>query len=37
MDESELKAVKEFRFKPAMLNGQAVPVEVDVMQNFHVY
>ena len=37
MDESELKAVKEFRFKPAMLSGQAVPVEVDVMQNFHVY
>lgn len=36
MDESALKSVKEYRFKPAMLNGQAVPVEVNVMVNFHI-
>jgi TonB family protein len=37
MDESAVNAVKKFRFNPAMLKGQAVPVEVTVMQNFHVY
>ena len=35
MDENAVKAVKKFRFKPATLNGQAVPSEITVTEKYH--
>lgn len=37
LDEKALEAVKKWRFKPAMRNGQPVPVEVNVEVNFRLY
>jgi protein TonB len=37
LDEKAIEAVKQYRFKPAMLNGKAVPVEVNVEVNFRIY
>jgi periplasmic protein TonB len=37
MDENAVKAVKKFRFKSATLNGQAVPSEITVTENYHAY
>jgi periplasmic protein TonB len=37
LDENAVKAVKKFRFKPALLNGLAVPSEITIRQNYHLY
>lgn len=37
LDEKAIEAVKQYRFKPAMLNGKPVPVEVNVEVNFRIY
>jgi len=37
LDEKAIEAVKQYRFKPAMLNGKAVPVQVGIEVNFHIY
>jgi TonB family protein len=37
LDEKAMEAVKRWRFKPAMRNGQPVPVEVNVEVNFRLY
>jgi TonB family protein len=37
LDEKAIEAVKQYRFKPAVLNGKAVPVEVNVEVNFRIY
>jgi TonB family protein len=37
LDEKALAAVKEYKFKPAMLKGKAVAVEVDIEVNFRIY
>lgn len=37
LDEKAIEAVKQYRFKPAMLQGRPVPVEVNVEVNFRIY
>jgi TonB family protein len=37
LDEKALAAVREYKFKPAMLKGKAVAVEVDIEVNFRIY
>ena len=37
VDEKAIEAVKQYRFKPAMLQGKPVPVEVNVQVNFRIY
>jgi TonB family protein len=37
LDEKALEAVKLYKFKPAMLKGKAVAVEVDIEVNFRIY
>lgn len=37
LDEKAIEAVKQYRFKPALLNGKAVPVVVNVEVNFRIY
>ena len=37
LDEKALSAVKQYRFKPAMLNGRPVPVMIQVIVDFHIY
>ncbi len=37
LDEKALEAVKQYRFKPAMLRGRPVPVMIDVIVDFHIY
>jgi protein TonB len=37
LDEKALEAVRQYRFKPAMLNGKPVPVLIDVVVDFHIY
>ena len=37
LDEKAMDAVKKWRFKPAMRNGQPVPVAVNVEVNFRLY
>ncbi len=37
LDEKALEAVKQYRFKPAMLRGRPVPVLIDVIVDFHIY
>jgi hypothetical protein len=34
LDEKAVEAVKRYRFKPAMLQGKPVPVEVNIEVNF---
>ena len=36
LDEIALEAVKKYRFKPAMLDGKPVPVQVNVEVNFRI-
>jgi TonB family protein len=36
LDEKAIEAVSKYRFKPAMKNGQPVPVMIDVEVNFHL-
>ena len=37
LDEKAQQAVKQYKFKPAMLNGRPVPVEVNIEVNFRIY
>jgi TonB family protein len=37
LDEKAIEAVKQWRFEPGTKDGQAVPVEVAVEVNFHLY
>jgi periplasmic protein TonB len=37
LDEQAIAAVRQYRFKPSMLHGQPVPVEVTIEVNFHIY
>lgn len=37
LDEKALEAVRRYKFKPAMLQGRPVPVEVQIQVNFHLY
>jgi periplasmic protein TonB len=37
LDEKAVEAVKQYRFKPATLQGKPVPVEVNIEVNFRIY
>jgi len=37
LDEKAIEAVKQWRFEPAMKNGQPVPVQVNIEVNFRLY
>lgn len=37
LDQKALEAVKQYRFKPARLQGRPVPVMIDVSVDFHIY
>jgi TonB family protein len=37
LDEKALEAVRQYRFKPSMLNGEPVAVEITIEVNFHIY
>ena len=37
LDEKALEAVRQYRFKPAMYQGRAVPVGVSIEVNFQIY
>jgi TonB family protein len=37
LDEKALEAVRQYRFKPAMLHGEPVAVEITIEVNFHIY
>jgi protein TonB len=36
LDQKAIEAVKQYKFKPAMLQGRAVPVEVNIEISFHL-
>jgi periplasmic protein TonB len=37
LDEKAIEAVRQYKFKPAMYQGKAVPVEVNIEVNFQIY
>jgi protein TonB len=37
LDEKAIAAVKQYRFKPAMMGGKPVAVEVNVEVNFQIF
>jgi len=37
LDEKAIKAVKAWKFKPAMLDGKPVTVQIAVQVSFHLY
>lgn len=37
LDEKAVEAVRQYKFKPAMYQGKAVPVEVSIEVNFRIY
>lgn len=37
LDEKAVAAVKQYKFKPATLQGRPVPVEVNVEVDFRIY
>jgi outer membrane biosynthesis protein TonB len=37
LDEKALEAVRQYRFKPGMLNSEPVAVEITIEVNFHIY
>lgn len=37
LDEKAVEAVRQYKFKPASLQGKAVPVEINIEVNFHIY
>lgn len=37
LDQKAIEAVKQYRFKPAMLGNKPVAVDIDVIVDFHIY
>ncbi len=37
LDEKALEAVRQYRFRPAMLGGRPVPVEMNVEVDFQIF
>jgi protein TonB len=37
LDDKAIAAVNKYKFKPATLDGKAVPVEVNIQVNFRIY
>jgi TonB family protein len=37
LDEKAIEAVRQWKFEPAKLNGQSVPVQINVEVNFRLY
>jgi TonB family protein len=37
LDEKAIEAVRQYRFKPSILNGQPVAVAITIEVNFHIY
>lgn len=37
LDQKAIEAVRQYKFRPAMLNGRPVAVEVNIEVNFHIY
>jgi TonB family protein len=37
LDEKAIEAVRQYKFKPSMLNGKPVAVKVTIEVNFHIY
>lgn len=37
LDEKALEAVRQYKFKPALYHGKAVPVEINIEVNFRIY
>jgi periplasmic protein TonB len=37
LDQKAVQAVRQYRFKPAMLHGEPVAVEVNIEANFRLY
>jgi protein TonB len=37
LDEKAIEAVRQYKFKPAMFKGKAVPVEINIEVNFRIY
>lgn len=37
LDQKAMEAVREWKFAPAMLDGRAVAVEVNIEVTFHLY
>jgi protein TonB len=37
LDEKAMEAVKQYKFKPAMLHGHPVPVQINIEVNFRIY
>ena len=37
LDEKAIEAVRQYRFKPSMHNGEAVPVSITIEVNFRIY
>ncbi len=37
LDEKAVEAVRQYKFRPAMFQGKAVPVEVNIEVNFQIY
>ena len=37
LDEKAVEAVRQYKFKPAMKNGQPVTVEMNVEVNFQIF
>jgi len=37
LDEKAVEAVRQYKFKPAMLKGRPVPVEINIEVNFRIY
>ena len=37
LDEKAIEAVRQYKFRPSMLQGKPVPVEITIEVNFHIY
>ncbi len=37
LDEKAVEAVQQYKFRPSMLGGKPVPVEITIEVNFHIY
>jgi TonB family protein len=37
LDEKAVEAVKQYKFKPALMQGKPVPVEINIEVNFQLF